>query len=119
MSIILNAEYFDTLNPTGFRDAFYAKEDFHFLNVPRLGTYTVYDELGCTLKCLRKPSCLSLNMGASKGANEKLWCELLPSNKYINPEGYRENGSSHHVYIEVGPKGVLFKRSSDGIYGRI
>ena len=38
---ILNAGYFDTLNPTGFRDAFYAKEDFHFLNVPDL-EHTLY-----------------------------------------------------------------------------
>lgn len=36
MLIILNAEYFDTLNPTGFRDAFYAKEESIFWMSPDL-----------------------------------------------------------------------------------
>ena len=41
-------------------------------------------------------------MAASKGADGKLWCELLSSEKHSNPEEYKGNESSHHFSIKVG-----------------
>ena len=88
-----------------FRQAFFVQEEFHYLKVPRAGTYTVYDEFECIHKCLETPSCLSLNVAASKAGNEKLWCELLTSDKNRNPKKYRWSRNSNHLYIEVRQEG--------------
>lgn len=83
------------------RQHVFVEEKFHYLNVPRVGTFTVYDVFDCTFECLSKPSCLSVNMAASKGADEKFWCELLSSDKYGNSKEYKRNESSHHSSIRV------------------
>ena len=64
--------------------------------------FTVYDTFDCTLECLSNPSCLSLNLAASKGADGKFWCELLTSSKYTNPGEHKENKTSHHFFLKVG-----------------
>ena len=79
----------------------FSKEEFHYLNVTQVGTFTVYDLFDCTFECLRNILCLSINMAASKGADGKLWCELLSSDKYRNAENYKENKTSHHFSITV------------------
>ena len=66
----------------------------------------MYDIFDCTFKCLSNPSCLSLNLAASKGADGKLWCELLSSVKYDNHKEYKRNETSHHFSIKVGLKFV-------------
>ena len=76
-------------------------EEFHYLRVSRVGTFTVYDEFDCAFKCLNNPSCFSVNVAASKGANDELWCELLSSDKYRNSKEYYGNKSSHHFTINV------------------
>ena len=86
----------------GIRQDVFVKEKYHFLNVSGIGTFTVYDTFDCTFECLSNPSCLSLNLAASKGADGKLWCELLTSSKYINPNEYKENKTSHHFFLKVG-----------------
>ncbi|KAL9952950.1 hypothetical protein ACROYT_G040283 [Oculina patagonica] len=78
----------------------FIKNEFHFLNVPTVGTFTVYDAFDCTFECLSNPLCFSVNMAASKGADGKLWCELLSSDKYKNSTEYRGNKSSHHFSIK-------------------
>ena len=78
------------------------KDEFHYLNVPSVGTYTVYDIFDCTFECLSNPFCLSVNMAVSKGADGKLWCELLPSTKYSKSEEFKGNESSHHFSVKVG-----------------
>lgn len=70
--------------------------------MPRVGTYTVFDIFDCTFECLSNPSCLALNVAASKGADGKRWCELLSSVKYSNSEEYKGNKTSHHYSIKVG-----------------
>ena len=87
-------------HPNHLQDVF-AKEEYHFLNVPGIGTFTVYDTFDCTFECLSNPSCLSLNLAASKGADGKLWCELLTSHKDINPDELKENKTSHHFALKV------------------
>ena len=84
------------------RQDVYIKEEYHYLSVPKVATFTVYDSLDCAFKCLRNPSCLSINLAASKGADGKLWCELLSSEKYSNPKEYKRNKSFHHFFQMVG-----------------
>ena len=78
------------------------KEEFYYLHVSRVGTFTVYDAFDCTFECLNNPSCVSVNMAASRGANDELWCELLSSDKYRNSSEYHGNKSSHHFAMKVG-----------------
>ena len=92
---------FNTLYHPDLRQDIFVKDDHYYLNVPRIGTYAVYDTLDCTIECLSNPSCFSLNLAASKGADGKLWCELLSSEKYSNPGEYKRNESSHHFSIKV------------------
>ena len=57
----------------------------------------VYDDFECTFKCLHHPLCVSVNLAAEGD----LWCELLSSDKYSNPNEYKEKKSSHHYFFEV------------------
>ena len=98
--MVLIAE-FKTLYHPDLRQDVFIKYEFHYLNVPRVGTYIVHDIFDCTFKCLNNPSCLSLNMAASKRADGKLWCELLSSEKYSNAKEYKRNDTSHHYSIKV------------------
>ena len=79
----------------------FSKEDFHSLNVTRVGILAAYDLLDCIFECLKNALCLSINMAALKGAGGKLCCELLSSDKYRDAENYNENASSRHFSILV------------------
>ena len=92
---------FNTLYHPDLRQDVFIKDEFHYLNVPRVGTYIVHDTFDCTFECLNNPSCLSLNLAASKRVDGKLWCELLSSQKYSKPEEYKGNDTSHHYSIKV------------------
>ena len=83
------------------RQHVFIKDEFHYLNVSRAGSFTVYDAFYCTFKCLNNPSCFSVNMAFSKGANGEVWCELLSSDKYRNPKDYEGKKESHHFSIMV------------------
>ena len=85
-----------------FRQRRYLRSDFHYLNVPHVGTITAYDDFDCAFKCLSNPMCFSVNLASSKGTSGKLWCELLSSDKYSSSEEYKANMSSHHYSILVG-----------------
>jgi len=85
-----------------FRQRLYLRSDFHYRNVPGVGTIMMHDDFVCTFKCFSNPLCFSVNLASSKGTNGKLWCELLSSDKYNNPEAYKGNMSSHHYSILVG-----------------
>ena len=97
----------DTFNRRDHRQIVCLKDEFYYLNVTKNGTYTVRDIFDCTFKCLSNPSCLSLNLASSKGADGTLWCELLSSTKYNNTKEYRENTSTHHFSIKVSQFSVL------------
>jgi len=86
--VVLTTE-FSTLYHPDLRQDVFVKEEYHYLNVPRIGKFTVYDIFDFTFECLSNPSCLSLNLAAAKGADGKLWCELLSSVKYDNPDEYK------------------------------
>ena len=99
--LILPADLDATYHPD-LRQNVFVKEEYHFSNVSGIGMFIVYDTFDCALECLSNPSCLSLNLAASKGADGKFWCELLTSGKYINPCEYKENKTSHHFFLKVG-----------------
>ena len=80
-----------------FRQDIFSQDDYHYLNVPVVGSFTVDNTFDCTLKCLRNPCCFSVNLAAYRGANGKIWCELLSSEKHSNPEKYKRNQTSHHL----------------------
>ncbi len=69
--------------------------------MPRVGILSVYDVFDCTFECLTNPLCFSVNLAASKGADGKLWCELLSYDKYRNFTEYKGNKTSHHFAIKV------------------
>ena len=102
LSLINDSSEFTTMYHHSLRQDVFIKEEYHYLNVPKVGTFTVYDSLDCTFECLGNPSCLSFNLAAYKGADGKLRCELLSSEKYSNPEEYKRNESFHHFSIKVG-----------------
>ncbi|KAL9954477.1 hypothetical protein ACROYT_G042021 [Oculina patagonica] len=79
----------------------FSKHEFHYLNVLGVGTVMVYDDFDCIFECLRNSLCFSVNLAASKGADGKLWCELLSSDKYHSADEYTENKTSHHFAIMV------------------
>ena len=72
-------------------------DKFRYLDVPELDEIMVYDDFECTFKCLHHPLCVSVNLAAEGD----LWCELLSSDKYSNPNEYKEKKSSHHYFFEV------------------
>ncbi|KAL9954447.1 hypothetical protein ACROYT_G041988 [Oculina patagonica] len=82
------------------RQHVFTKHEFQYLNVPKVETFTVYDVFDCTFECLSNPFCFSVNLAASKGADGKLWCELLSSDKYRNFTEYKGNKTSHHFAIK-------------------
>ena len=92
---------FTSMYHHSLRQDVFIKEEYHYLNVSKLGTFTVYDSLVCTFECLGNPSCLSINLAAYKGADEKILCELLWSEKYSNPKQFKSNNNSHHFSIKV------------------
>ena len=85
----------------GVRQDFFIKEEYHYLNVSKVGTFTVYDSLDCTFECLGNPSCLSFNLAAYKGADGKLQCQLLSSEKFRLHEEYKSHNSWHHFFVKV------------------
>ncbi|XP_022803782.1 uncharacterized protein LOC111341094 [Stylophora pistillata] len=79
------------------RDGLLSLDKFHYLDVAQIDVIMVYDDLECIFECLNHPLCMSVNLGAE----EKLWCELLPSDKENNTKKYYQKKSSHHYYFEV------------------
>ena len=87
----------------------FSKDEFHYLNVTRVGTFTVYDIFDCTFECLSNPLCFSFNLAAFKGEDGKFWCDLQSSDRYRNFRVYNDNMTSHHFFTMVGPR-FLYKR---------
>ena len=79
----------------------FTRHERHYLNVSKIGMLAVNDAFDCTFECLRRPLCVSVNLAASAGADGKLWCEALSSDKYRNSLEFRGNDSSHHFSIKV------------------
>ena len=85
--------------PRTFQQGLFKKEELHYLNVSKLETFAVYDFFDCTFECLSNPLCLSINVAVLRGADGKLWCELLSSDKYKDASQYGGNKSSRHFSV--------------------
>ena len=55
--IFIMIELQATHHPDLRQDVF-VKDEYRFLNVPGIGTITVYDTFDCTFECLSNPSCM-------------------------------------------------------------
>ena len=99
-----------------FRQHSFIKEEFHSLNVPRVGEITAYDIFDCTFECLNIPSCLSFNVAAPKGPDGKFSCVLLSSDKYCNSENYEESQSWHHFAIKVQICPEIYANKMQALY---
>ena len=85
-------------------------DKFRYLDVPELDEIMVYDDFECTFRCLHHPLCVSVNLAAEGD----LWCELLLSDKYSNPNEYKGKKSSPHYFFEVTTNYTLI--ASLGLY---
>ena len=81
----------------------FSVDEFHYLNVIQVGTFTAFNDFDCAFECLRNALCVSINLAAYKGPGRKLWgCELLSCDKYRNAKDFKVSKSSHHLSIMVG-----------------
>ena len=97
-----------TRAPRTFQQSLFKKEELHYLNVSKLETFAVYGFFDCTFECHSNPLCLSINVAALRGADGKLWCELLSSDKYKDASQYSGNKSWHHFSVGCARIHFLF-----------
>ena len=74
---------------------------FSYLNITALGTDYVINGKECGLACAVIPSCFSFNLAAVYDINERVLCELLPSDKYNNSDKFISSQLFHHYSIGV------------------
>ena len=79
----------------------FKKNTFSYLNITSLGSDLVQSESQCGLACLETSSCFSYNMAAFPDVNGKLFCEILPSDKYNNTKKLIPSEGHHHFSIAV------------------
>ena len=85
----------------GINYANFVVDMFHYLNVGKVGSALVTKLSECTFKCLKEVSCFSFNLAASPDGDDKLWCELLATDKYNASDKFQGNESSHHYSVYV------------------
>ena len=77
-------------------------KEFAYLNITRICSQLVQKDIECGFACLEITSCFSYNLAAFPDANEKLLCELLPSDKYNNSDKFIYSPIFNHFSIPVG-----------------
>ena len=85
----------------GINYANFVVDMFHYLNVDKVGSALVTKLSECVFSCLDLVSCFSFNLAASPDGDDKLWCELLATDKYNASDKFQGNESSHHYSIYV------------------
>ena len=86
----------------GIRYVNFVEDKFSCLNITALGGRNFVDNKPeCSLACLDTPSCFSFNFGAIPDVNDRFTCELLPSDKYNNPDKFVHSNIFHHFSIAV------------------
>ena len=85
----------------------FVEHRFHYLEVPNKTETKISEFVDCAMECLKSSKCLSLNMAAASDNEKILWCELLFADMFNNPQGLRENATSHHfskwVSLKINP----------------
>ena len=79
----------------------FKKDEFSYLNITALGEDLVDHMPECSLACLKTRPCFSFNIETSPNINNKLLCELLPSDKYNNTDKFNHSDTFHHFSITV------------------
>ena len=74
---------------------------YHVLDVPNIARVAVETGSECLLRCVSSDRCFSTNVGAFQLPNGKIWCDLLPTDKYNTSEKFKTNHSFHHYSIWV------------------
>ena len=74
---------------------------YHVLDVPKIEGVAVQTESQCLLRCVNNDRCFSTNIGSFYLPNGKLWCDLLPTDKYNTSEKFKMNHTFHHYSIIV------------------
>ena len=85
----------------GFSYVNFVEDKFFFLNITAFGGGLVDNMHECSFACLDTPSCFSLNLAAFPDINNKLLCELLPSDKYNLSDKFIQSHTFHHFSIAV------------------
>ena len=85
----------------GVAYANFATHKFRHLNITPLVSASVKNIRECGKLCVDHPSCFSANFAAFFHEEGKIFCELLPSDKYNNSEKFLNNKVFHHLSIKV------------------
>ena len=86
----------------GVSYANFKHEQFSYLNITRIDSKLVQKDTECGLACLEVTSCSSFNLATFPDINEKLLCELLPSDKHRMPDELIHNPMFDHFSKTVG-----------------
>ena len=79
----------------------FATHKFRYLNGTPLLSASVKEPRECGKLCVDHSPCFSTNLAAFRGQDGKMICELLPSDKYNNPDKFIDNATFHHLSIKV------------------
>ena len=79
----------------------FKKDKFSYLNITALAESFVDRMPECSFACLETPPCFSFNIEASPNINNKLLCQLLPSDMYNNTAKFNHSDTFHHFSIKV------------------
>lgn len=85
----------------GVAYANFATHKFRHLNITPLVSASVKNIRECGKLCVDHPSCFSANFAEFFHEEGKIFCELLPSDKYNNSEEFLDSQVFHHLSIKV------------------
>ena len=81
----------------------------HRLEVEKVTTSLVEDNLDCTFRCIGEPKCYSLNLAVNRDSGGLYLCELLAIDKYrAVANNLQRNSAFHHYSPWVGTKNNLY-----------
>ena len=85
----------------GLAYANFAAHKFRHLNITPLVSASVKEIRECGKLCVDHSSCFSANFAAFFHEEGKIFCELLPSDKYNNSNKFLDSAVFHHLSIKV------------------
>ena len=92
----------------GLAYANFAAHKFRYLNITPLASVSVKEIRDCGKLCVDHSSCFSANFAAFYHDEERILCELLPSDKYNNSDKFFDSAVFHHLSIKVSSEMVYF-----------
>ena len=88
----------------GVAYANFAAHKFRSLNLAPLVVALIKEPRECVKLCVDHSSCFSTNLAVFHDQNGRIMCELLPSDKYNNPNKFVDSAAFHHLSIKVSKK---------------